>query len=153
MTSKELRQKRAKLVADMNSLLGGDFTSEVREKWEKLDKSQDSLRVQIEAQEKSENLEKEMHSFTPPPQRQPGADLFTRGAGGSEGEYEKRMRKIDRNFEKRSSEEYRDQWENYARFGNPFAIARGAPRRCAIDGNDQRRRLFDPGRLSKRVGN
>jgi HK97 family phage major capsid protein len=116
MTSKELRQKRAALIAKMHDLLEGDFTAEVRAKWERMDADQKALQVQISSIEATESLSAEMRSFVPPPQRQPGADFLTR-TGGAAGEYERRMRKIDRHFDKRNSEEYSDAWEDYARFG------------------------------------
>lgn len=77
MRSKELRQKRAQLVAQMNEITAAaDWSAENRAKWEKIDKDQEQLRVQIEALEKSEALQKEMDSVDPAKrnQGQPGSE-------------------------------------------------------------------------------
>ncbi len=105
-TSKELREKRGALVAEMNAITqaaSGSFTSEQREKWEKIDKDQEALRVQIEAIEKSENLVKEMNSFTPPSPSQP----FNNG----------QVRDSHKPDEIRASEEYRTEFIEFARRG------------------------------------
>ena len=106
MKSKELRQQRAALVAKMNELLAGEFTAEIRATWEKMDKDQEALRVQIEALEKSEALEKEMNAFVPPPAPQPNA-------GGAET----RITRANLH-EIRASKEYEERFYAYCRTGH-----------------------------------
>ena len=76
MNTKGLRQQRP-LVAKMQSLIpnSGTLSSENRVAWEKADADQEILRKQIETIEKSESLQKETNSSTPPAQRQPGCDV------------------------------------------------------------------------------
>ena len=107
--SKELRQQRAALVAKMQNMIPvtGAMSSETRVSWEQADADQEKLRVQIETLEKSEALTTEMNSFIVPGQRQPGEmDYATRAANRG-----------DKTFEKRSTVEYRDAFERYARLG------------------------------------
>jgi HK97 family phage major capsid protein len=103
--SKELRRQRAKLVAEMHEITKGDtLTAEQREKWNKIDVDQEALRVQIEAVEKSETLSNEMRSFAAPSQGQPGAGTETRTSRENWSEV-------------RGSEEYRNEFRDFARTG------------------------------------
>lgn len=71
--SRELREGRAKLVADMQSLIpkdGQPLSAESRTKFEALDKEQDGLRVQIETIERAEKLELETRETQRPPEDQ-----------------------------------------------------------------------------------
>jgi HK97 family phage major capsid protein len=109
MSSKELRQQRAKLVAEMHVLTSEPtLTPENREKWEKIDKEQEALRVQIEAIEKSEALSAEMKSFNPPSQSQVDAGVETRTTRENWKEV-------------RESEAYKKEFREYARTGTAGA--------------------------------
>ena len=71
--SRELRENRAKLVADMQSLIpkdGQPLSAESRTKFEALDKEQDGLRVQFETIERAEKLELETRETQRPPEDQ-----------------------------------------------------------------------------------
>jgi HK97 family phage major capsid protein len=101
--AKELRQQRAALVAQMNEITTaatGAFTAEQREKWERIEKDQESLRVQIEAVEKSEKLAEEMNSFTKPSQSQPNSGTETRTTRENWQEV-------------RASDEYKSEFRNF----------------------------------------
>ena len=106
MSSRELRQRRAALVAEMNSLIpneGKAWTAEAREKWDRINSDQEALRIQIEAIERTEQLSKEMREFKTPDQPNPGA-------------YENRVHR-SKVEELRASAEYRDSFFQYARTG------------------------------------
>lgn len=69
MNSKELRQKRAKLVADAQALIptDGNWTEELRTKFDKMMSDADAMKADIDRTEKAEALAKEMNSVERPP--------------------------------------------------------------------------------------
>lgn len=113
MNSKELRQRRAELVAEMNKITAaGNWTPELREKWEKVDKDQEQLRVQIEAVEKSEQLATEMNSVDPAKRNQPQPGAAERASITHE------TRVTRENFaEVRASDAYKEEFRAFLRSG------------------------------------
>ncbi len=66
--SKELRQERAKLVAEMHDLTEKTgFPEESQKRWAELDKQQKELEARIKAVEATETLNEELRAVTPPP--------------------------------------------------------------------------------------
>jgi HK97 family phage major capsid protein len=79
--SKELRQQRAKLAADMAALIPADgkpLDKDLRAKFEQMDKDQASLKEQIDVMERAEALELEMRETTKPPEANLGGDAEKR---------------------------------------------------------------------------
>src|SRR4051794_26740447 len=67
LKSKELREKRAKLIADSREALNGkELTAEVRSKVEAMDKDIDAITADIELYEKQERRERELATTTNP---------------------------------------------------------------------------------------
>lgn len=70
MTSRDLREKRAKLAADMQALVPkeGTMTAEVRAKFDQMDADQKEMKADIDRLERSEALVAELKSTAMPPQ-------------------------------------------------------------------------------------
>jgi HK97 family phage major capsid protein len=109
MTSKELRLQRKKICNDMNSLLDA-WSPENAEKWQRMDKDQKALETQIQAIEGTAVLATELRNFTAPPQRQPGSEFASPPSH--------RNASSERLLELRSSEDYRQQFDQYLRSGD-----------------------------------
>ena len=63
--SKELREKRAQIAAQMTELIKGDMNAEAREKFDKMDVEQKALKADIDRIEGQEALEAELRGAPP----------------------------------------------------------------------------------------
>jgi HK97 family phage major capsid protein len=66
LKSKELREKRAKLIADCRALMAGELTTEIRAKATAMDADIDKLQSDIDLYEKQETRERELATKTDP---------------------------------------------------------------------------------------
>jgi HK97 family phage major capsid protein len=73
--SRQLREKRAKVVTDAQALIpkdGSGLTKEIREKFDALMNEADDLKQQVERLERVEDAAADVTRTTPPPESQPG---------------------------------------------------------------------------------
>jgi HK97 family phage major capsid protein len=66
LKSKELREQRAKLIADCRALMAGELTTEIRAKATAMDADIDKLQADIDLYEKQETRERELATKTDP---------------------------------------------------------------------------------------
>lgn len=104
----ELRQQRAKLIAEMHDLTEKtSFAGEAEARWKELDGQQAAIKSQIDAREKSESLTAEMDKTS----------HIERSVPGAMGE--NRAQRFGNLNEKRASKEYSADFEQTLRTGKP----------------------------------